>query len=279
MELLPKILENLLETLLAKNQVNNWNIYQENNGTVTVKIRIGGHNGGLSSGALNKGNQVSYKKKSYKQCQRDKNRAEQNNNKQGVITRSMSQIDSGIEQKRCMLDASIEKTPTISPVKFNDIFVSKNNVQTDDVSGSPVHSLPPDDSPSSVLNRQSPDDSMYQRNDNITVSPETSGLNGSVSDMLCFKSEELVDNIDNTDNKEDNSDMSEIKPEDDVELDVFCRDTRCAYGPGLYKGANSESKGDIFLCKARCKDLYICKLCYDAGGHIKHKKYLTIVTT
>ncbi len=34
---------------------------------------------------------------------------------------------------------------------------------------------------------------------------------------------------------------------------------------------------DVFyVCKAKCKYLYWCRYCFDAGGHEKHRRYLHI---
>ena len=57
---LPNTLEYLLETLSVKDSVRSWQIYEERNGSVTVKIRFNGQNGGTDMNSK----QVCYKRKS-----------------------------------------------------------------------------------------------------------------------------------------------------------------------------------------------------------------------
>ncbi len=49
-------------------------------------------------------------------------------------------------------------------------------------------------------------------------------------------------------------DMSEIKPEEDSELDFFCKESLCVYGSGYGTAVDTE---DVFyICKTKCKYLY-----------------------
>ncbi len=54
------------------NSLKTWSIYEEKDGSITVKIRFNGDPGIIPSGVRG---QVSYKKKSAKQSQYDKDRA------------------------------------------------------------------------------------------------------------------------------------------------------------------------------------------------------------
>ncbi len=65
-------------------------------------------------------------------------------------------------------------------------------------------------------------------------------------------------------------DMSEIKPNEDEELNFVCQDL--LYGSGC--GTAGDTEGVCYVCKARCKDLYWCRQCVNAGGHENHVRYL-----
>ena len=54
--------------------------------------------------------------------------------------------------------------------------------------------------------------------------------------------------------------MFEIKAEGDTELDIYCRDCRCTYGPDKLIGPMPPT-GELYVCKAKCKELYLCKQC------------------
>ncbi len=67
--------------------------------------------------------------------------------------------------------------------------------------------------------------------------------------------------------------ISEIKPDNDAKLDLFCKDSR-VYGSGC--GTAGDKDNVLYVYKARCKDLYSCRLYFDAGGHEEHIQYLHI---
>lgn len=236
MESIPKVLGNLMETLLATSSVNTWSIYEEKNGSVTVKIRFShGSNGITQTGASG---QLTYKRKSDKQSKRDTARVngyKQSLTQTGVTTRSSHRRNnqvSDIEQVRggCNTDNSFNLGPTISPVK-------------------PIESI---STPQSQCD---------------------SHVDSLVSPLSLGGAEQFVE-IETEDHAiAEDPDMDEITADNDVELDYFCRDPLCVYGCGRLDMAVDPE--DIFyVCKARCKELYLCRKCYDSGGHVGHKKYL-----
>ena len=66
---LPKVLRNLMDTLMDGNQLHSWNIFEERNGQIVVKIKFSG-------GHIDQPQQASYKRKSPNQVRRDHSRTE-----------------------------------------------------------------------------------------------------------------------------------------------------------------------------------------------------------
>ena len=64
---LPKVLRNLMDTLLEGNQLYSWNIFEERNGQIVVKIKF-------SDGHIAQPQQASYKRKTSNQVKRDETR-------------------------------------------------------------------------------------------------------------------------------------------------------------------------------------------------------------
>ena len=64
---LPKVLRNLMDTLLEGNQLHSWNIFEERNGQIVVKIKF-------SDGHIDQPQQASYKRKTPSQVKRDETR-------------------------------------------------------------------------------------------------------------------------------------------------------------------------------------------------------------
>ena len=89
---LPKILENLLETTAIDNSLLSWSIFQEKNGHIVVKVKF---ENGLSSFK----HERSYKRKSTKQVLRDQARSKEW--KQHLKSRSSYRDDTGIS---CVTD-------------------------------------------------------------------------------------------------------------------------------------------------------------------------------
>ena len=61
---LPKVLKNLMDTLLCGNMLHSWNIFEERNGHIVVKIRFSG-------GHVDQATPISYKRKAPSQVKRD----------------------------------------------------------------------------------------------------------------------------------------------------------------------------------------------------------------
>ncbi len=116
----PKALGNIMENILAANNLKTWSIYEVKHGSVIVKIWFNGDHGIIPPGASG---HVSYKRKSAKQSQLDKDRAvayKQRSNGQGVSTRSISKcVSNEIEQVRggCPSVILFGLDTVISPVK------------------------------------------------------------------------------------------------------------------------------------------------------------------
>ena len=66
----PKVLENMLQVVSEENILLSWNIYQERDGTINFKLKFSGH-----EEPVNRVQQVSYKRKTTKQVQRDLERS------------------------------------------------------------------------------------------------------------------------------------------------------------------------------------------------------------
>ena len=64
---LPKVLRNLMDTLMDGNQLHSWNIFEERNGQIVVKIKFSG-------GHIDQPQQASYKRKPPNQVRRDETR-------------------------------------------------------------------------------------------------------------------------------------------------------------------------------------------------------------
>ncbi len=97
----PYSLEIMLEQLNAKGTLCSWQIYEEKQGTVCVRLRYECNGGSQSS--VNTKEKISYKRKTKKQMTRDYQRA-QRYGESGVKTRSRSKMDADIEMPRCDSD-------------------------------------------------------------------------------------------------------------------------------------------------------------------------------
>ena len=136
MDKVPKILETLLESLLASCEIQSWNIYDESNGKCTVKIRFTSHR----SDIVPKSTYVSYKKTSARQAERNRNRAlAHNKSSMKCANVNMSKIGSESEM-------SIEQKRDTSSVTDNSFVISPIHVSEDkdistvsnDVMSSPI---------------------------------------------------------------------------------------------------------------------------------------------
>ena len=67
---LPRILENLLETATRDSELKSWCIFQENNGDSTFKIKLG-----APSSSANRVKPYAYRRKSHSQVMRDEARS------------------------------------------------------------------------------------------------------------------------------------------------------------------------------------------------------------
>ena len=64
---LPKVLRNLMDTLLEGNPLHSWNIFEERNGQIVVQIKF-------SDGHIDQPQHASYKRKTPNQVKRDETR-------------------------------------------------------------------------------------------------------------------------------------------------------------------------------------------------------------
>ena len=150
----PYSLEIMLEQLNAKGTLSSWQIYEEKQGTVCVRLRYE-CNGGGQSGVDTK-EKISYKRKTKKQMERDYQRA-QKHDETGVKTRSKSKMSGDIEMPRCDQTNLEGETTDRSPIGQCDIStpvqVKQSSPANHDTPDSP-HLVDPDMSISHDQNKQ-----------------------------------------------------------------------------------------------------------------------------
>ncbi len=282
---LPKTLEDLLETLLAKKTLASWQIYDEKSGKIVVKLRFS--EACSSGGTTERHGQISYKRKSQKQIVRDAQRtAKWRDNVENVrITRSMAQKQNmDIEQPRGgfnQCDISAISVPAI-PVSPGDP-ASNDNINNSTWSSSE----PCQQKETSVSDR-------YNTHDIDTTghmkpfSPPQIAL---CMEKTCEKSLDVTH--DNSVKRSINgmesecqsdgeqTDQNVIKIDSDEEsMEISdCDNKLCYYysGPDDDEAPLTEEQRLMYHCDL-CRDLDICSNCVKSGAHKRHNKHLRTVT-
>ncbi len=235
---LPCGLEMLLEQLNKQDVLQSWQIYEQRNGSICVKLRYSGkpsHDGDHSGVTdMERPQQASYKRISEKQTLRNKSRAEQFQSTKkakcdGVTTRSKTRHEDGIECPRGQ-----EDSPSTGMECDLNCLSLINTPETVDYAGSITSHTP-------------------------LLSPSTSEL------LACSSAEERVDNIHLTPEppkppKPDTSSStikdSSLNQQNIHDITNSSKQTKreCHY---ISNGRNHSS--EYYKCKA-CK-VYICTSC------------------
>ncbi len=130
---LPGVLEHLLGSLSCVNNVQTWNIYQEKNGgAVVVKIRFSGQDCDMGD------KQISYKKKSDKQAQRDADRVKdfqrqtRSKSKQSINVEEIENIrgDCDLSSMSANTGMSSPSIPVHSPVSTSELSPIRTDLES-----------------------------------------------------------------------------------------------------------------------------------------------------
>ena len=114
----------LLDTLLEKETLNSWNIYEEKSGAVVVRVRFSPRHSvsNVSSTDANNGLNIGYKRKSPAQLARDRERARTFNERRMTRSQARGNDDAGVpdvEKERCDTESLFSDTSlsgSVSPV-------------------------------------------------------------------------------------------------------------------------------------------------------------------
>ena len=232
----PNILDNLLNTLFDKDTLQSWNIYQEQSGHVTVKLRFKGEGGSQTGLNIGQAGQVSFKRKSTQQTLRDKTRAEKHqNDKQGVVTRSKSKKQSvesqDIEQPRTGDNNNLSFSSGMSQaIGHSNMLMSDTPpvcIGEDDVT---------QDSPglriqdNSILENSPTTHTSYIQNKNIQSTDDQQH-----DDLQCMTAPEIKDNVDECSSLSSDSESDSVPSTshincssvDDLKLQICNELTEC----------------------------------------------------
>ena len=255
-----KSLEIQLDALFANDSLKSWQIYEEKNGCVTVKLRFNGHHIGQNGLNIATGGEVKYRRKSEQQVVRDRKRAESFKNSHGVVTRSRSRVSECPSAEKPRNCNSFHSTPVL-PTDLLDV-----TQQCSDLNPlAPDFNLNDPNSPDNVLVSPGSHASPEPPINNTTVDPEH---HKSPITVDCKQSLEMNDTtISACDIKSASESNSDSDCEDDV-LPDGCYNSLCAYG-----GGGNGNYMDIYRC-TKCKVFYVCSKCKREGGHQKHSRYI-----
>ena len=114
----------LLDTLLEKETLNSWNIYEEKSGAVVVRVRFSPRHSASDVGSTdaNNGINIGYKRKSPAQLARDRERARTFNERRMTRSQARGNDDAGVpdvEKERCDTESLFSDTGLsglVSPV-------------------------------------------------------------------------------------------------------------------------------------------------------------------
>ena len=259
---LPNVLEKLLDTLSGTNEVRTWNIFQDKNGTVVVKIRFSGQDGSSGSGVGQL--PVSYKRKSTKQMQRDSDRAKQHS--QGMQTRSRTKMQGDIENARSGdISLNSDLLPGMSPI------CPEESINSDLFNSSP---LLPDHSHASVdQHTNNPNQLIFQ---NINTTPHSVTVAGTYiapQDAEDIDSEyDLHTSLRKDEPIEDQHTQYPCRHRDNNEPPDHNNCFMCEKYEPKYKCNEPACKGSIKLCED-CFVQRIPECC-----HKKHRSLITPIT-
>jgi len=251
---LPKLLEDMLKAIMDNNTLQNWNIYQDRNGIVNVRLRFNGSHDEPFQ-------QVSYKRKSPKQISHDLERSKQWRTVKPTIEQELS--DPQPEQSAIAQSLQSASTPLSNEgVKTRAMARSETEVPRS-----------PDTAPDYTMNVYA--DSFIMPQDDITLTAQTDTDDPSLSlspDLSSFARESGLNKDIETEPLQSDSTLTDvpIQNEQAVKQTVLKGYVSPSRRPGkrfatcAYCGWN---KTRTHCC--RC-DVVICVRCIERDKHSRH---------
>ena len=257
---LPRILENLLETATRDSELKSWCIFQENNGDFTFKIKLG-----APSSSANRVQPYAYRRKSHAQVMRDEARSKAWRSRQTEVRDVASAPLGNMEPSAVAADLSVAIT---SPDKMDTPHTPQSHPQAGPTTRSKAKIAEEIEQPRLDSVRTTPPAIL----DYSLLSPITNH-GDSCHAMTTLGSSDTLLSPGSISSPVHECDTSTDSDAESSDMAYTCTSLRCEYG---YCGHTPDADKEVhdaecmYWCR-KCR-YYLCCDCIDRGIHIRHRQ-------